>query len=270
MGGLALAMVGAGLSAGVIAGLLGVGGGIVLVPALELAMSAAGVPPSHTMHLAVATALATIIPTSISSARAHHGRGSVDWSLIRLWAGPMLIGSVIGGLMATSLRSTVLSALFGIVCLVITVKMFLPLDHVTLAPRPPEGWRGGVIAALIGGISSMMGIGGGSLSVPAMTLSGEPIHRAVGTAAFFGFVISVPGTTVYLLAASPEGAPWGTVGLVSLIGFCVISPLTFLAAPIGARLAHALSKRQLSLLFALCLGIVAVRMLYRTWLAASA
>jgi uncharacterized protein len=265
---LAVAMLGTGLIAGVIAGLLGVGGGIVIVPVLEYMLRFADVPSEWRMHVAIATSLATIIPTSISSAQAHHTRSAVDWPLARAWCVPMLIGAFAGSVMAAQAKSSVLSAVFGLVAALIALKMFLPLDHVRVSEQPPRGVIGGALATLIGGVSAMMGIGGGTLSVPAMTLAGQSIHRAVGTAAFFGLLISLPGTVGYLLAQPRAALPFATVGLVSLVGVALIAPGTILTAPLGAKIAHSLSRRTLSLAFGIFLFIVALRMLYRTFFVA--
>lgn len=262
---LALVMFGTGLIGGVLAGLLGVGGGIVIVPVLELMLRYTDVPPEWRMHVAVATSLATIIPTAISSSRAHHARGAVDWQVVRAWAGPIFLGSLAGSIVAAQVESSVLSAVFGFVALVVAIKMFLPLDHVRLTANVPRGLAGGVLSAIIGVTSAMMGIGGGTLSVPIMTLTGATVHRAVGTAAFLGLLVSVPGTVGYLVADPPVTLPWGTIGLVSLVGFAVIAPASFITAPLGARIAHRLSKRQLSAAFGAFLLIVALRMLYRTF-----
>ena len=258
-------MVGTGLIGGVVAGLLGVGGGIVIVPVLEYMLGFANIPPEWRMHIAVATSLATIIPTSLSSTRAHHARGAVDWSLAKAWGPAMLIGAFAGSLLASMAKSATLSAVFGVVAMVIAIKMFLPLDNVKLMNTPPKGFLGWVLSGTIAGVSAMMGIGGGTLSVPTMTLAGESIHRAVGTAAFFGLVISLPGTLGYLLAKPDVAMPPFTVGLVSLIGVAVIAPGTVLTAPLGAKIAHGLSRRALSVAFGLFLFIVAARMLYRTF-----
>jgi uncharacterized protein len=266
---LVLTMLGTSVIGGVVAGLLGVGGGIVIVPVLEYMLRFADVPPEWRMHIAVATSLATIIPTSISSSRAHHARGAIDWPLAKAWAIPMLVGAFAGSILASMAKSAVLSAIFGVVAGIIALKMLLPLDNVKVMSAPPRGILGGVIATLIGGVSSMMGIGGGSLSVPTMTLTGTPIHGAVATAAVFGLVISLPGTVGYLLADPPVALPWGTIGLVSLIGVAVIAPGSILAAPLGAAIAHRLSRRALTTAFGVFLGIVAVRMLYRTFLMAN-
>jgi uncharacterized membrane protein YfcA len=141
--------------------------------------------------------------------------------------------------------------------------MLLPLDHVRFAQAPPRGVAGGALAAAIGAVSAVMGIGGGTLAVPAMTLCGHPIHRAVGTAAFFGLVISVPGTAGYLLATPAVELPWLTVGFVSLAGLALIGPGSMLTAPLGARAAHSLSRRRLAQAFGLFLLIVGSRMVYR-------
>jgi len=254
-----------GIVAGFAAGLLGVGGGIVTVPVLEYSLRFADVPEQYRMHIAVATSLAAIIPTSISSARSHHSRGAVDWALVRRWAIPMLIASFAGSLLASHAPLAVLAGVFGSVALIIALKMLLPLDHQRVSDQVPGGIRGAVMASLIGGVSAVMGIGGGTLTVPALSLCGYPIHRAVGTASFFGLVISVPGTLGYLLADAPAGLPWLTVGFVSLSGLVVIVPGSMLTATLGARVAHSLSRRRLSQAFGVFLLVVGSRMLYRAF-----
>lgn len=255
-----------GLFAGLIAGLLGVGGGIVLVPVLEYALRYAGFPKEWCMHVAVATSLATIIPTSISSSRAHHLRGGIDWGIVRHWAPGMILGGLAGSLLAAQASDEVLTGVFGVVAALVAAKMFLPLDHLRLAENVPTGFPGNLLAAMIGGVSSIMGIGGGTLSVPAMTMTGGAIHSAVGTAAFFGLLLAVPGTIGYLFASPDVPLPGFTVGLVSFAALAVIAPMSMLTAPVGAKLAHALERRTLSKIFGLFLCIVAVRMLIRTFL----
>lgn len=252
-----------GLVAGFVAGMLGVGGGIVTVPVLEYSLRFADVPEDYRMHMAVATSLAAIIPTAISSARSHHARGAVDWALARRWAVPMLLASLAGSLVASHAPLAVLAGVFGSVALLIAAKMLLPLDHLRIAHALPGAVGGGALAALIGGVSAVMGIGGGTLAVPTLTLFGYPIHRAVGTAAFFGLVISVPGTAGYLLARPAADLPWMTIGFVSLAGLALIGPGSMLTATLGARVAHALSRRRLSQAFGVFLLLVGSRMLYR-------
>jgi uncharacterized membrane protein YfcA len=252
-----------GVLAGFVAGLLGVGGGIVTVPVLEYFLRFAEVPEEYRLHVAVATSLAAIIPTSISSAHSHHLRGAVDWQLAKTWAFPVVLGAIAGGLIASRAPLAVLAGVFGGVALLIALKMLLPLDHLRVARDAPRGVGGMGIAALIGGVSAMMGIGGGTLTVPTLSLCGYPIHRAVGTAAFFGIFISIPGTITYLLAQPPVLFPWATVGYVSLIGLGIIAPGSMLTARLGARAAHALSRRRLSQAFGVFLAVVGIRMLYR-------
>jgi uncharacterized membrane protein YfcA len=260
------ALLGAGAAGGLLAGLLGVGGGIVIVPALDLALTLAGVDPAVALHVAVATSMATIVPTSISSSRSHAKRGAVDGEVVRRWGLPIVIGSLAGALLASSVDARVLSGVFGVVALLAALKMLLPLDQVVLRPSLPGGLGGAALPASIGAVSAMMGIGGGTLSVPAMTLCGEPVHKAVGTAALLGLWISVPATLGYLLAntAGEVIPPW-TVGHVSLPGFAIVSPVAWLVAPLGARLAHSLDRRRLSAAFGAFLLLVAARMLYRTF-----
>jgi uncharacterized membrane protein YfcA len=259
------AVVAASVAGGVIAGLLGVGGGIVLVPALDLALGAAGVDRAVSLHIAVATSMATIIPTAISSSRSHAKRNAVDFAIVKRWTLPIVVGALLGAVAASHVDSRTLAAIFGVVCLLAALKMLLPLDNVVLRPSLPGGVTGAVIPALIGGLSAMMGIGGGTMSVPTMTLCGEPVHKAVGTAALLGLWIASPATLGYLLAQPPAGEvlPPFTVGYVSLIGLALVAPITWLVAPFGARLAHAMDRRKLSAAFGVFLMIVALRMLYR-------
>lgn len=262
---LAVAMVFTGAIGGILAGLLGVGGGIVIVPMLEFALGFIGVDPSIRMHIAVATSLATIIPTSISSSRAHFKRDAVDVDLARNWALWIFIGALAGTWIASQVHSRVLSGIFAAVAFLVAIKMMLPLDSKTLTKGIPRGPAMVPVPTLIGLISTMMGIGGGSLSVPTMTAFGEPIHRAVGTAALFGLLIAVPGTLGFMITGHGNPLlPAGSIGFVNLIGLALIAPTTVLAAPLGARLAHAMNKRHLTLLFGCFLLIVAVRMLVRT------
>ncbi len=263
---LALAMLATGVAGGILAGLLGVGGGIVIVPVMEWALELTGVPIDHRMHIAVATSLAVIIPTSISSARAHHRRGAVDVDLAKRWSPFIFLGAVFGTWVASNVGGTVLTSVFGVVALLVAIKMALPLDDKNLTSRVPTNPVVAVIPALIGKISTMMGIGGGTLSVTALTLMSEPIHRAVGTSALFGLLISIPGTLGYVVSGwGNEQLPFGSLGYVNLMGVVLIAPTTVLAAPLGAKIAHALSRRRLSMLFGGFLLLVAIRMLYQTF-----
>ncbi len=257
----AAAMLLTGAIGGLLAGLLGIGGGIVIVPVLDTVLSLYGTDPAIRMQVAVATSLATIIPTSISSSRAHHRRRSVDTELVRRWAVFVLAGSLAGAFIAAGVHSRTLSLVFAVMALLIATKMILPLDGRTLAQSVPRGPFMPIVPALIGGLSSMMGIGGGTLSVAILTLFNEPIHRAVGTAALFGLAISLPGTIGFIVAGYGDARlPPFSLGFVNLLGFALIAPATWLAAPAGAALAHRLSRRHLSLIFGLFLVLVSARM----------
>lgn len=259
-----LAMLFAGGASGLIAGLLGVGGGIVAVPVLELALSLAGIDPDQTMKIAVATSMATIVPTSISSSRAHARRGAVDGELVRAWALPIVIGAASGTILAAHLQSHWLSLIFATVASLVAVKMLTPLDNWVIRNSVPRSASASWLPFSIGGISTLMGIGGGSLSVPVMTLCNQPIHRAVGTGAMLGVWISIPATIGYLLAdTSKLTMPPFNIGYVNFAGFAFIAPASWLAAPLGARLAHRMSRRHLSIAFGVFLLLVAVRMVYR-------
>lgn len=263
---LALAMMLTGAVGGLLAGLLGVGGGIVIVPVLDATLGFMDVDTTIRMHVAVATSLATIIPTSIASSRAHYGQGAVDIELAKRWAPFILAGSVVGTIVATAVDSDVLSMVFGAVALIVAVKMLLPLEGLRFSETVPRGIVGPMVPLGIGSLSSMMGIGGGTLSVPVLTLMNQPIHRSIGTAAFFGLLISSPGTLGYVLTGwGDERLPPGSLGYVNVIGFLLISPVTVMFAPLGAKLAHKLNKQQLGLAFGVFLLVVSVRMLLRAF-----
>lgn len=260
-----IAMLMTGAVGGVLAGLLGVGGGIVIVPVLEAALAIVGVDPSVRMHIAVATSLATIIPTSISSARAHYRRDAIDFTVIRFWAPWITLGAVVGVVISANVSGDFLSAVFAVVAFTVAAKMMLPLDDTNLADDVPRGVFGLLIPVGIGSISTLMGIGGGTLSVTAMTLSSKPIHLAVGTSSLFGLVIAIPATAGYILSGWGNSLlPAASAGYVNLVGFGVIATATVFFAPLGARIAHALPRRRLSALFGVFLLIVGLRMAYRT------
>lgn len=254
-----------GLVGGVVAGLLGVGGGIVVVPVLDVALSLVRVDPAIRMHVAVATSQATIVLTSISSSRAHARRDAVNVPLVKRWGPFLFLGALLGVVVADHVHGRVLSIVFAVVALLVAVKMILPLDDHALAQEVPRGAAAPILPGAIGVLSSMMGIGGGTLSVPIMTLLNEPIHRAVGTASLFGLIISVPATVGFVIAGlGNDSLPAGNLGFVNLLGFAFIAPATMLTAPLGARLAHWLNRRHLSLAFGAFLFIVAARMFYES------
>lgn len=253
-----------GAIAGTLAGLLGVGGGIVIVPVLFWLSQTTllGVAPEVAMHFAVATSLATIIPTSISSARAHHRKGSVDLDMFKAWAPFVFAGALIGGFLAIQIDARALTGVFGIIALLVTLNMLNPKPF-AIADAPPTSLVGrGAIATPIGGLSAMMGIGGGTLSVPTLTLLSFPVHRAVGTAALFGLVIAIPAVVSFALAGQQiEGLLPGSLGYINIPAAIAISVATFFFAPLGVKIAHRLNARGLRLAFAIFLGLSAVKML---------
>jgi len=258
---LASLLLAAGAVAGVTAGLLGVGGGIVLVPVLWNLFTGLGVDESIRMHIAVGTSLATIIATSFSSVRAHHRRGAVDFALLRSW-GPWIFAGVIAGTaLAGYVKGPVLTLIFASVALVVAIYMGFGRPDWRLADHVPEGAPKALIASVIGTVSAMMGIGGGTLGVPILSLCGYPIHRAVGTAAAIGFIIGIPGAVGFMISGwGVPNLPPLSLGYVNLLGFALIFPTSTLLAPYGARLAHGLNTRQLKRVFAVFLGFTALRM----------
>ncbi|MEM5581093.1 MULTISPECIES: sulfite exporter TauE/SafE family protein [unclassified Roseibium] len=263
LGLLAAALLATGVVAGIIAGLLGVGGGIVIVPVLYYMFTALKIDPSVMMHVAVGTSLATILATGASSARAHYKRGSVDMDLLKRWWWAIALGVIAGATLAGNISGGALTLVFGIVALAVAANMLLRKDGSHLADQLPGApWRE-VLGFLIGGISVMMGIGGGTLGVPTLTLFNYPIRKAVGTAAAIGLIIAVPGTLLSIwFGMGAEGRPPFSLGYVNLIGFALIIPASTLSAPLGAKIAHAIDPSRLKLVFALFLGVTGLRMIY--------
>jgi uncharacterized membrane protein YfcA len=263
LGTFALGLVIAGIVGGMVAGMLGVGGGIVIVPVLYHVLDLMGVDPTVRMHIAVGTSLATIIPTSISSTRSHDRKGAVDWVLLRRWAAPMFIGVLAGIALSGWARGQALALFFACVAMPVAVQLAFFPEARRFADQLPTGIGGWLLPAGIGGVSTMMGIGGGTVGVPAMTLCGVPIHRAVGTAAAFGFIISIPGTIGNVLTGwGAHGLPPYSLGYVNLLGFILIAPASYVVAPFGASVAHSMDRTRLRRMFALFIGITALKMFY--------
>lgn len=261
--GLVLALSGAGLAAGLLAGLLGVGGGIVVVPVLFHLFTLLGIDESVRMHVAVATSLATIIPTAMSSTRAHYKRGNVDAPLLATLTPGLVLGVVIGGIVSGRVTGATLTLIFAVIALLVAANMSLRKQPKIIADALPGRLARTGIGAVIGSLSTMMGIGGGTLSVPTLSAFNYPLLRAVGTAAAIGLIIAIPGVITFMIvgAGVPERPP-GSIGYVNLVGFALIVPTTMLAAPWGARLASAIDPKLLRNLFALFLLITSLRMFY--------
>lgn len=250
-----------GALAGTMAGLLGVGGGIVIVPALILVFGHLGFSPDVLTHLAVGTSLATIVFTSLSSIRTHHSRGAVDWVIVKRITLGILIGALLGAEIADSLQGPWLQFLFGFFAVLISVQVgldLLPKSHRDL-PGPL-----GMLASggVIGAISSLFGIGGGSLTVPFLTYCHVQMQRAVGTSSAVGLPIAVAGVLGFIWSGWNEvDLPAQSFGYVYWPAFIGIVLASVVFAQIGARLAHRLPAAQLKKIFAVFLLVVGIRIL---------
>ena len=253
-----LAVIGAG--AGVIAGLLGVGGGIVLVPAFFYAFSVLGYGGPQLMQVCLATSLATIIVTSIKSVRAHNRRGAVDWAILKGWAPWIAAGAIIGVVAASGLRSIVLQGIFGVLGLAVGLYLAFGRAEWRLGAAMPAGPVRMGTGTVLGFLSVLMGIGGGSFGVPLMSLFGVPIHRAVATAAGFGVIIAVPSVLGFLLM-QPTAPPPYTLGAVNVPACLLVIAMAMVTTPWGVKLAHAMDPRPLKRIFAVFIMIMALNML---------
>lgn len=246
--------------AGVLAGLLGVGGGIVLVPAFYYTFAGLGYESGELMQVCLATSLATIIFTSTRSVLAHNKKGAVEWSILKTWAPGIVVGAVIGVLVASGLRSASLQAIFGVLAFAIGLYMLFGHAQWRLGTQMPGPVLRSILSPIVGFLSVLMGIGGGSFGVPIMTLHGVPIHRAVATAAGFGLIIALPSVIAFLFVDVAGAPPW-SIGAVNLPAFLVVIAMTTLTAPLGVRLAHALDPKPLKRVFGVFLTLVALNML---------
>ena len=248
---------------GFMAGLLGIGGGMLLVPFITLLLSLHGMPPQHTVKMAIATSLATICFTSVSSVRAHHRHGAVRWDIVRLLAPGIVIGSLLGAQVAKAMPSRVLSLLFAVFVAFSATQMFLDREP-PASRRLPQGK--GMLAAggAIGGLSALVGAGGGFLSIPFMAWCNVAIHNAVATSAALGFPIALAGTVGYIAAGwSMPDMPAGTIGFIHLPSLLAIATASMLIAPLGARAAHRLERRHLQRIFAALLYGLSAYMLFK-------
>lgn len=249
---------------GFLAGLFGIGGGMVMVPFMTLLFTALGMPSVHLVHMAIATSLATILFTSVSSVRAHQQHGAVLWPVVWRVAPGILLGSLLGAQIAAALPTAPLALVFAAFVGFSATQMLL-----NRKPKPSRELPGGPgmfgAGTVIGSIASLVGAGGGFISVPFMVWCNVPMHRAVGTSAALGFPIAAAGTLGYVIAGWREMGPptWQHAGFIYLPALLTVSLTSVLTAPLGARLAHALDVTRLKRLFALMLYLLAGYMLYR-------
>ncbi|SDG29218.1 sulfite exporter TauE/SafE family protein [Sulfitobacter delicatus] len=253
----------AGVAGGILAGLLGVGGGIVIVPALYLALSTAGMDPAITMQVAVGTSLATIVFTSLSSGYGHFKRGAIDMDLLKLWAPSLLVGVIVGALLGGYVSGLILVGVFATVAALVAIDMIFRKTKDDPTPRGFAKPVWAVLGTITGALSAMMGIGGGTIGVPLLNFLGYDIRRAVGTSAAIGFIIGLPGAVVYALTGlGAEGLPPFSLGYVNLAAAAIIIPLTSSFAHVGVKLAHSIPRRALRFAFGIFLMITSLRMLF--------
>ncbi|MCA0405086.1 MAG: sulfite exporter TauE/SafE family protein [Proteobacteria bacterium] len=261
---LAVSLVGAGVVTGLLAGMFGVGGGAVIVPVLYQIFGFLNVPEDVRMHLCVGTSLAIIIPTSVQSFRAHRANGKVLEDVLRVWAIPVVVSVLIGGVIAAFAPALVLKLVFVLVAGSNAIKLLAGRDDWRIAQQMPGKNAMTAYGVLIGLASSLMGIGGGAISNMILSLYNVAIHNAVATSSGLGVLISVPGAAAYMVAGWSKMAslPPLSVGFVSLLGFALIAPTSTFVAPYGARIAHAMPKRKLEVAFGCFLVLVCSRFLY--------
>ncbi len=246
---------------GVLAGLLGVGGGLVIVPVLTFIFTAQHLPDAHILHLALGTSLASIMFTSVSSLRAHHQRGAVDWMVVRRISLGIMAGTFGGSWVAAQLSTRFLKAFFVVFLYYVAIQMLL-----NIKPKPHRQIPGLTamfgVGGVIGGVSSLVGIGGGSLSVPFLTWCNIAIHRAIGTSAAIGFPIAVAGAAGYVVNGLSVQLPPYSLGFVYLPALAGIAAASIVTAPVGAKLAHSMPVDKLKKIFAILLIVMGTKMLW--------
>lgn len=256
-----LTLLAVGAGAGLIAGLFGIGGGVVMVPALYYVLSALGFHETA-MHAAVGTSLMVIVSTSLRSVAEHAKHDAVDFQILKTWVPWIVLGALSGSFVADLAPGRALTGFFGVVSLLLSAQFFFGRPDWKLADDLPGlPWRA-VWAGLIGILSSLMGIGGGVFGVTLMTVCGRSIHTAVATSAGFGVAIGLPASIGFMIAGldEPGRAPF-SLGYVNLAAFAILAGAAVFLAPVGARLAHRMDASRLKKAFAIGLLIVSLNML---------
>ncbi|WP_067459289.1 sulfite exporter TauE/SafE family protein [Devosia elaeis] len=260
----ALAMGVTGMVSGVAAGLLGIGGGAVIVPALANSLLLMGYDPDIVQHVAVGTSLAIIIPTGIMSARAHYKRGALDVAVLRLWVPFVVAGTFVGGLMAGLYSGNVLRIIFALLSFFIAANIVFSFQTRLMGHLKDAAWAHRLSAFIVGYISALIGTGGGSLTVPTLVAFGRTMHNAVGTSAAIGVAIALSGTAGFLIAGwGVADLPPASLGFVNLPAFALVGGLAAIFAPFGAALAHRLDQKTLKYVFAAFLVAVGLNMLWK-------
>ena len=259
-----LAMMATGMVSGVAAGLLGIGGGAVIVPALSTSMLIMGFDSDVVQHVAVGTSLAIIIPTGFVSARSHFKRGSLDVAVLKLWAPFIVVGTFVGGLMAGLFSGDVLRIVFAVMAFVIAANIVFGFQTKLMAHLKDSKATHRIAALIVGYISSLMGVGGGSLTVPTLVAFGQTMHKAVGTSAAIGVAIALSGTLGFLISGwGVSGLPPFSLGYINVVALVLVGALAALFAPLGAALAHKMSPTRLKYVFATFLVAVGLNMLWK-------
>lgn len=255
----------AGLAAGFAGGVFGIGGGFVVVPALLIMLPLLGGDHAQYAHVAIGTSAATIIITSIRSVMSHNRRGSVDFEILKSWAPWIVIGDVLGVMLANVVDGTILKLVFATGVLLMSMIFLLPyLSKLVLSDHMPSGLTRVGISGGLGVFSSLLGIGGGTIAIMVMTMCGRSIHKAVGTASGVGTLIAIPSAIGFAIIGLKEhGLPWGSIGFVNMPAVVAISSMSLLTAPLGVAAAHSLEPKTLKRVFGLYLIFVAVIM-YRS------
>lgn len=258
---LLLSILALGCTAGFLAGLLGIGGGIILVPGLYYIFTALGLSSDSLMQVCIGTSLAIIVPTGLSSARSHYKRGAVDIDLVKAMGAGIVIGSIIGSIIADMLSSMTLKYIFATAFVILSIIMMANTRGKTFFPSMPGKPVTMGISTVIGTISSLIGIGGATLNVPFMSVCNVPIHKAIGTASALGLFISVPATLGFILTGWNEtGLPPFSLGYVNLPAFLIIIPASVLVAKLGVHVAHIAPVKLMRQVFAFFMVIVAIKL----------
>ncbi len=266
---LIMALIGVAVISGFSSGLFGIGGGAVMVPSLHYAFKAINVNNAVIMHAAVATSAAVIIVNSWRSVKRHHAHRAVDmtilwprpfWQSYGLWIG---VGSFTAAwAIAPHLSAQALTLLFAVIAFFVALQFIFGRPDFVMRETVPRGIAPPIVGGAVGGLSALMGIGGGSLSVPLLSLCNVPIHRAIGTASGIGLAIAVPATMGFIISGwSVEGRPILSLGYVNIAGFAIIASVSALMVPIGVKAAHALEGKRLKKIFGVCLMLVALNMM---------
>ena len=253
--------------AGFLAGLLGIGGGLVIVPGLYFIFNYLGYEESQLMHVAVGTSLATIIGTGLSSARAHYKKGSVRLDLVKNIGIGMVVGVGIGTIIASVVSGLWLTIFFAVTLVILAFLMRLNPEKIKLYDDVPKQPVPIMAGSIIGTICTLMGIGGAALNVPYMTMNNVSIHRAIGTSSALGLFIALPGSIGFIIIGlmNGENLPPFSLGYINLLALLIIVPVTTLVAPFGVAMAHQLSIKKLRHVFSWFMIFIALRMLYEVY-----